>query len=82
MTDAELTDLESVFRYCARVPDGVAVAGIARGSWSEWDSMAHVSLIGALESQFDLQFALEEALAITDWTTCVASVSAKLAARG
>ena len=37
---------------------------------SEWDSLRHVSLITAIESEFDIKFSIEEMDAISSYRYC------------
>jgi hypothetical protein len=67
MTGMQREELEALFRYCVRVPDDRSVAGVTRGVWPGWDSMAHVTLVGALEDQFDLVLGIDEAKGLVDW---------------
>ena len=78
MTAAQREELEALFRYCVRVPDDVSVAGVARPGWSAWDSMAQVTLVGAIEDQFDLVLDIDEAQGVVDWDSCVRVVAGKL----
>jgi acyl carrier protein len=78
MTGTQREELEALFRYCVRVPDDVGVAGVTRGGWRGWDSMAQVTLVGAIEDQFDLVLGLDEAQGVVDWASCVRVVAGKL----
>jgi hypothetical protein len=78
MTGAQREELEALFRYCARVPDEMPVAGVARPGWSDWDSMAQVTLVGAIEDQFDLVLDIDEAQGVLDWESCLRLVARKL----
>jgi acyl carrier protein len=40
--------------------------------------MAHVTLVGALEDQFDLVLAIDEAQGLVDWERCVRVVAGRL----
>lgn len=82
MTEARRRELEAVFRYCVRVPEGTPVAEVTRAGWGAWDSMAHVALIGAIEDQFDLPIGLDDAQQVADWAGCLRLVAAKDEARG
>ena len=81
MTGMQREELEALFRYCVRVPDDRSVAGVTRGVWPGWDSMAHVTLVGALEDQFDLAWDLDEAQGLVDWERCVQVVAGRLRGR-
>ena len=78
MTGAQREELEALFRYCVRVPDAVSVAGVARSGWSDWDSMAQVTLAGAIEDQFDLVLDIDEAQGVVDWESGLRLVARKL----
>ena len=78
MTPAQREELEALFRYCVRVPDDVSLVGLARGAWRAWDSMAHVTLVGAIEDQFDLVLGIDEAQGLVDWESCVRVVAGRL----
>ena len=78
MNAEQVTELEMVFRVALRLPDGADLWGIHRALWSDWDSMAQVSLIAAIESQFDLQFDVAAAMQIDSWDTCLSVVTSKL----
>jgi acyl carrier protein len=78
MTGAQREELEALFRYCARVPDEMPVTGVARSGWSDWDSMAQVTLVGAIEDQFDLVLDIDEAQGVVDWESCLRLVARKL----
>lgn len=80
MNAEQRAELELVFRFALRLPDGTALASVRRGHWSAWDSMAQVQLVSAIENQFDLQFDVREALALDSWDSCVAVVGQKLGA--
>jgi acyl carrier protein len=79
VNDAQLSELELVFRFALRLPDDVALAGVNRERWSAWDSMAQVQLVSALENQFDLQIDVHQAMKLDSWDACVAFVAQKLA---
>jgi len=51
---------------------------VTRGGWRGWDSMAQVTLVGAIEDQFDLVLGLDEAQGVVDWASCVRVVAGKL----
>ena len=55
MADPTLRDsLADIFRAVFDVPPGAPVDAIRQLTEPKWDSLAHVSLISAIESQFDL----------------------------
>lgn len=79
MSPERKTELELVFRFALRLPDGVELASVRRNEWSAWDSMAQVQLVSAIENQFDLPIDVHEAMKLDSWDACVAFVAQKLA---
>jgi len=55
MTQEESARLEEIFRVVLDLPDGSDVSNVRRIATRRWDSLAHVSLIAAIESEFGLQ---------------------------
>lgn len=56
--------MEEVFQ----VPAGTVSEDTVMGDLEEWDSLAHVMLIGELESKLGIAIPLEEAVEITSVT--------------
>ena len=79
MNAAQRTELELVFRFALRLPEGVDLATVQRSQWSSWDSMAQVQLVSAIENQFDLPIDVHEAMKLDSWDACLAFVTQKLA---
>lgn len=48
--------LEEIFRVVLDLDDGADVSGLARGLTPKWDSLAQVTLVAALEDEFDVAF--------------------------
>ena len=55
MTPEHLAKLEEVFRIVLDLPEAGDVANVRRVTTRRWDSLAHVSLIAAIESEFGLR---------------------------
>ena len=51
--------LEAVFRDVFDRPD-LKVEGLTRSNFSEWDSLAHVKLIIAIEEEFNFKFTIDQ----------------------
>lgn len=79
MTDAMIDSLKDIFRFVLQLPDDAPVENVSQDNTQKWDSMAQVSLVSGIESEFDVQLALSEALAITSFETCVTLLEQKLA---
>ena len=59
--------LEDVFRAILRIPQGVDVTTLSQGDVPEWDSLAHVSLILALEGEFGVEIDAVDAADLTSF---------------
>ena len=51
-----LEKLEEVFRVVLDMPPGSDVSNVRRLTAKRWDSLAHVSLVAAIETEFGVQF--------------------------
>lgn len=67
MTIDELAKLESVFRVVLDLADDAETKGLRRLTCPAWDSLAHVSLVAAIESEFDLRLDSEHAARLTSF---------------
>jgi acyl carrier protein len=59
--------LEEIFRYVFKLPQDADVTVVEQGEAPEWDSLAHVSLVLALESEFGIQIEPSESLDLTSF---------------
>ncbi|ABD79435.1 acyl carrier protein [Saccharophagus degradans] len=55
------------------------VESIDQSTISNWDSMKQLSLVTAIESEFEIAFSLDTAIAITSFNKAVEAVVAHLA---
>jgi acyl carrier protein len=55
-----LTELTDIFRFELDDPKLKLTATDSRDSVSNWDSLAHVRIVAAIERKFGIQFELEE----------------------
>jgi acyl carrier protein len=67
MRDATEKTLEQVFRAVLQLPDDVTVRTVRQVNQKSWDSLAHVSLIAAVESEFGLSVDLADSLELTSF---------------
>lgn len=67
MSDEQLSTLEEIFRLVFELPDAVDPRGVEQSSEERWDSASHVSLVVALESEFDVEIDPGEALRLTSF---------------
>ena len=59
--------LEEIFRYVFKLPQDSDVTGVAQDDVTEWDSLAHASLILALESEFNIQIDPADSMDLTSF---------------
>lgn len=70
--DAIELRLREVFRAVFEVPDGVDVTGLRQLGNPSWDSLAHVTLVSAVESEFGIEIDPLESLELTSFeAVCV-----------
>lgn len=65
----ESTDerLQAIFRGVFDLPAGVDPAGCEQGNTAAWDSMAHVTLVAAIEGEFDVAIDAGDSLTLTSY---------------
>lgn len=54
MIEANQAKLKDIIRAVLELPDGAEVEGVKRITTRRWDSLAQVSLIAAIEGEFNL----------------------------
>ncbi|MCC6432171.1 MAG: acyl carrier protein [Gemmatimonadaceae bacterium] len=59
--------LEEIFRAIFELPAQADVTGLTQKQHAAWDSLAHVTLIGAIESEFDLSIDVADSMEITSF---------------
>ena len=59
--------LEEIFRYVFKLPQDADVTGVVQHEVPDWDSLAHVSLILALESEFNIQIDPVDSMELTSF---------------
>lgn len=68
-TDRDI--VEEIFRSVLELDAGVALDAIERERCPRWDSMAQVALVSALDDEFDLVIAIDDAVAMTSFARCL-----------
>ncbi len=66
MSSTEL-QLQQIFRAVFNLDDDAPVADIAQGVTPTWDSLAHVTIITAVESEFDLEIEAADSLDLVSY---------------
>ena len=67
MTETLNTRLAEVFRAVFELPDDADVSGLIQSESESWDSLRHVMLIGALESEFEVQIGTADSMETTSF---------------
>jgi acyl carrier protein len=67
-TSVNLQDkLQEIFRSVFELAPTAEVTGVRRLTEPKWDSLAHVSLVAAIESEFGIELDTADALGITSF---------------
>ena len=69
MTTENLRKLERVFRVVFELPANAEVTRVSQLSQQNWDSLRHVTLVAALESEFNISLDIEDSLSINSFET-------------
>jgi acyl carrier protein len=69
--------LTTVFRDIFDDP-GLEIEGLSRSNFPEWDSLAHIKLILAIEEDFDVKFTIDQ----VSETTSVEGLAKALSEKG
>jgi acyl carrier protein len=67
LTDQTTEKLEQVFRAVFELPADADVQNIRQISFRKWDSLGHVLLISAIESEFGIQLELATIVQLTSF---------------
>ena len=59
--------LEEIFRQVLQLGSGQNVTELNQADVPEWDSLAHVSLVLAIENEFDVQVDASDAVELTSF---------------
>jgi acyl carrier protein len=63
--------VRAVFSETLKLPIEQVVDDLAFNSIKEWDSVAHMALIAALEEAFDIMFEMDDVLAMSSFAKAV-----------
>lgn len=67
MLETTASKLDEVFKAVLEIPTDTVVSDARQETQPSWDSLAHVVLVGALESEFGLQVDAAESLELTSY---------------
>lgn len=59
--------LDKTFRSALGLGDDVDVATMAYGTSDSWDSLAHMQLVAALETEFGIMLDADEVISMSDF---------------
>ncbi len=68
MVQHSLDKLQAAFREALPLPEDVNYSQIIYGQTKGWDSIAHMTLIAAIETQFDVMLNTEELIALSSFS--------------
>lgn len=61
--------LDAAFRSSVGLSDLIDLADVAYGKTEEWDSVAHMKMIAAVEDAFEIMIDTEDVIAMSDYPT-------------
>jgi acyl carrier protein len=67
MNAENTSKLHDIFRAVFQLPAHADVTQLEQTETAQWDSLAHVSLVGALESEFDVSIDAGDQLSMTSY---------------
>jgi len=79
--DSILEELQSIFRDILDQPDLVLTRDSNASNVEDWDSLAHVNLVTAVERRYKIKFALGELQELKNVGDMIDLIQAKLAAK-
>lgn len=59
--------LAAIFTAVLEVPEGANVTGLSQLNYPKWDSLAHVTLMAAIENEFDVAIDIADSLELTSF---------------
>lgn len=77
MSPTTMEKLQDIFRAVLELPAGADASQLERTNTEKWDSLAHVSLVAGIESEFGIALDLSESLALTSFGEAEAMLERK-----
>ena len=72
MTVTTVNDrLKNLFVEVLELPEGVDVENLKYRDISQWDSLGHMSLVAAIEDEFDVQLDTEQVIGMSSFKVAV-----------
>lgn len=69
MAPENLTKLERIFRAVFELPATAEVAQVSQQLQPNWDSLRHVTLVAAIENEFNVSLDIADSLSIISFAT-------------
>jgi len=60
LPEYDINKLEEIFRVVLALPEDSDISNVRQINQDKWDSLAHTSLIAAIESEFNFTFDLKD----------------------
>jgi acyl carrier protein len=79
--DSILEELQSIFRDILDQPDLVLTRESNANNVEDWDSLAHINLVSAIEKHYKIKFALGELQELKNVGDMIDLIKVKLAAK-
>jgi acyl carrier protein len=76
-----LEELQSIFREILDQPDLVLTSQSNANNVEDWDSLAHINLVTAIEKRYKIKFALAELQDLKDVGDMIDLIEVKLVAK-
>ena len=72
MTVTTVNDrLKNLFAEVLELPEGVDVENLKYRDISQWDSLGHMSLVAAIEDEFDVQLDTEQVIGMSSFKVAI-----------
>ena len=78
MQASDETRLQAIFRAVFEVPQNRDVTSVRQISEKSWDSLAHATLVAAIESEFSISIDIADALEMTSFEATKQLLSERL----
>lgn len=77
MNDESIKKLNEIFRTVFQLPEGADVSGVRRNGEVPWDSLTLVTLVAAMESEFNCNIDAADALKLVSYQAARALLEEK-----
>lgn len=67
MSEEQLVTLQEIFTVVFNLSPGVDLGAVRQGETESWDSLAHVTLVTAMESEFGIEVSPTDSIEMTSF---------------